>query len=145
MIVWAIVTHRFELQTMPRLQFRRPRRRQIAAPPEGKNLVSAARRAKYVGSVEHKEVASPAGLPKPRADATICPLVTKRDFARATRWLKDALASGNVGAPWYGAFPRYAWRREGEIVYEAFLVNSAAGEYKGWPLADPSDWPNGLR
>ena len=37
-------------------------------------------------------------------------------------------------------FPRYAWYKHGETVYEGRLVNSGRGEYKGYPL-ERSEWP----
>lgn len=40
-------------------------------------------------------------------------------------------------------FPRYAWHKEKETVYEARLVNRELGEYKGYPLNE-TEWPEGL-
>jgi hypothetical protein len=62
------------------------------------------------------------------------------DPAELTAWLRSALASGRIGAPWDGDFPRYVWHRRGDVVYEARLVNSGLGEYKGWPL-ERDEWP----
>lgn len=53
------------------------------------------------------------------------------------------MRSGAVGAPWEGDFPRYVWRREGDVVYEARLINREIGEYKGYPL-QRDEWPEGL-
>ena len=58
-------------------------------------------------------------------------------------WLQSALARGAVGAPWEGDFPRYVWFKEGNVVYEARLVNSVTGEYKGYEL-EPNEWPKGI-
>ena len=59
------------------------------------------------------------------------------------KWLKKAIIKGVVGAPWEGKFPRYAWFKDGETVYEARLVNRQAGEYKGYPIRQ-DEWPEGI-
>jgi hypothetical protein len=51
---------------------------------------------------------------------------------------------GRVGEPWEGDFPRYAWCKQGQVTYEARLVNQELGQYKGYPL-EPSEEPEGLR
>jgi hypothetical protein len=60
-----------------------------------------------------------------------------------TRWLREAILLGSVSAYWEGEFPRYVWRREGEVVFEARLVNQINGQYKGYPL-NPEEWPQNL-
>jgi hypothetical protein len=57
-----------------------------------------------------------------------------------TRWLRRAIRDGRVSELADGAFPRYVWHREGDVMYEARLVNSGSGEYKGYPL-NPDEWP----
>jgi hypothetical protein len=95
-----------------------------------------------VGSPEHKAHPSFAGLPRLRADATKCdPALTDRD--ELTRWLQAAIASGHIGEPWEGQFPRYAWHRAGDVCYEARLVNQELGQYKGYPL-EPAENPEGM-
>lgn len=44
---------------------------------------------------------------------------------------------------WEGDFPRYAWHRLDDVVYEARLVNQELGHYKGYPL-EKDEWPTGL-
>src|SRR5438093_9154041 len=121
----------------------RPLARTIGPLPQGVDLLHLAERARYVGSPEHKDTPSFSGQPKPRADATICdrPFVSK--LLQLNSWLRSALAKGAVGAPWEGDFPRYVWFKEGNVVYEARLVNSATGEYKGYEL-EPNEWPKGI-
>jgi hypothetical protein len=115
----------------------------VVAPPPGKDLVAAARRASYVGSPEHKDMPSFAGQPRPRADAAICNRSLAERQTQVTRWLKRAIRSGHVSAYWEGDFPRYVWHREAETVYEARLVNQGNGQYKGYPL-NPGEWPEDL-
>jgi hypothetical protein len=103
-----------------------------------------AARAKYVGSPEHKGSPSFAGAPRPRADATICPdeFHDKRELLES--WLKSAIGSGRIGPPLEGEWPRYAWHRQGDALFEARLTNRRAGEYKGYALNSRSEWPKGI-
>ncbi len=117
--------------------------RQIIEPPVGTDLVDLAGRARYVGSPEHKSGPSFAGQPKPRGDASLCDRGLNKAQPRVTKWLREALRKGVVGAPWEGDFPRYVWHREGDIVFEGRLTNREAGEYKGYPLLN-DEWPEGL-
>jgi len=98
----------------------------------------------YVGSPEHKDVASFAGNPpRPRPDASICP----RDLAdgqdRMTSWIQEAVRRGAYGEMRENGFPRYLWYKEGDAVYEGRLVNSGQGTYKGYPLEE-GEWPRGI-
>ena len=111
---------------------RRPRRRSIHVPPST-NLANLAARASYVGSPEHKDSVSFAGQPRPRGDASLCPREIQ-DLEVITGWLRSAIREGSTGAPWEGDFPRYVWHREGDVVFEARLVNREKGSYKGYPL-----------
>jgi len=98
---------------------------------------------KYVGSPEHKDAISFAGMPKPRADASICDRALGQNRKKVQRWLETAISCGSVGELLDGCFPRYVWYRDEEIVYEGRLVNRELGEYKGYPL-DSDEWPQGL-
>jgi hypothetical protein len=57
--------------------------------------------------------------------------------------LRDAITRNQVSDLTEGGFPRYVWHREGDTMYEARLVNSSLGQYKGYPL-HPDEWPNGF-
>ena len=102
-----------------------------------------ARRARYVGSQEHKDVPSFAGAPRLRADASCCPRDTAREQRQIAAWLCRAIRAGLVGAPWEGEFPRYVWYKHEETVFEGRLVNRETGEYKGYPL-NRDEWPHGI-
>ena len=122
---------------------KRPRRRECLTALDAGRLKELAPRARYIGSPEHKEVPSFAGWPRPRADASICdPEFTTRQ-GEITEWLQAAIRRGHIGGPWDGDFPRYAWHRQQDVVYEARLVNRESGEYKGYPL-ESDEWPKGL-
>lgn len=120
---------------------RRPRKRTICV-PQDIDLQALAARVTYVGSAEHKDSHSFAGPPRPRGDASLCPRDIE-DISIPTEWLRSAVRRGSVGAPWEGDFPRYAWHKEGETVFEARLVNRGDGSYKGYPLTG-DEWPPGI-
>jgi hypothetical protein len=125
---------------------RAPRRRRklmrvIASAPEGTDLVSLAERVQYVGSPEHKDSPSFAGQPRPRADATICDRSFVDRLDEINEWLMAAIRIGCVGAPWEEDFPRYAWYKDGDVVYEARLVNKGLGQYKGYAI-QRDEWPD---
>ena len=102
-----------------------------------------ARRATYVGSAEHKTYPSPAGQPRPRADASKCDPKLHGNFAELTQWLREGIRAGTVGAPWEGDFPRHVWCEKDGVWYEGRLVNREQGTYKGYELK-PSELPLGL-
>lgn len=122
---------------------RRPSRRQTVDIPS--DLTALAERCEYVGSTEHKDQRSWLGLPRPRRRprdvATIRPLVTERDRAQATNWVRSAIVQGNFDRTgWRNGFPRKIWYRhsDGQVWYGS-LTNQGAGtspvgQYKGWPL-----------
>lgn len=126
---------------------RQPLVRKIAPPPEGVDLREVAARARYIGSPEHKMTPSPAGLPKPRSDASLCDSALSTRFPDITRWLRSAISNGQTGPLWEGDFPRYVWYKEADVVCEARLtnkvLNKVLGEYKGYPL-EHFEWPTGL-
>lgn len=121
---------------------KRPRLRQVSAPPEGASLVDLAKQVRYVGSPEHKAGKSFAGMPHPRSDASLCPK-SLASATELTRWLRKAIRDGQVGAPWENGYPRYAWYRKDDQRFEARLVNRGNGEYKGYPIA-AGEWPQDL-
>lgn len=128
----------------PKHQRTNPKHLAVSPPPAGVDLAAVAQNATYIGSAYHKDLPSFAGpAARPRPDASICPrhLATNRDTLLA--WLREAIASGHVGGLWENGFPRYVWRREGDTVYEARLIDNHAGSYKGYPLA-PDEQVRGL-
>ncbi len=117
--------------------------RRVISAPRGVDLDKAAKNIRYVGSPEHKATPSFAGSPRPRRDASICDsrFMTMQD--ELTQWLKQAFGCQAVSDFCEGTFPRYAWYKDGDTVYEARLTNRGAGEYKGYPL-EPDEWPEGI-
>lgn len=122
---------------------RRPQFRKIQPPPEGVDTTQLAAQVSYVGSPEHKSGPSFAGTPRPRADATICDDALSSRLPEIQRWLRHAFRVQCLGGPWEGDFPRYAWCKVGDVVYEPRLVNRGQGQYKGWQLMT-DEWPDGI-
>lgn len=121
---------------------RRPRLRAVL-PESERPDPSVADEATFLGSPEHKDTPSFAGMPRPRSDASICSPELSGQQIKLTRWLRQAIRRGAVGAPVEGRFPRYVWFKEGGVVYEGRLVNRGTGEYKGYQLVR-DEWPQGL-
>jgi len=123
---------------------RRPLNRTICEPFDADRLQCIGSSVRYVGSVEHKDTPSFAGSPpRPRPDATLCDRSLANCQDEITGWLREAVSKGVVGGPWEGEFPRYAWYKRKETVYEARLVNRTQGTYKGYGLL-PDEWPRGI-
>ncbi len=123
---------------VPRSNRARPAR------PSKEQLQELSRRATCVGGPEHEDRPSPAGpVPRPRPDASICPLATAGEFRRAQGWLRRAIAAGRVRGPHENGWPRDAYHREGDTIFEARLTNREKGEYKGYPI-EPDQLPAGI-
>ncbi len=106
--------------------------------------------ASYVGSEEHKVKRWWGGLPKAREHpygnarrpkkehTTICRRTTKKDEEEASRWVRQALAAGQLrffeGDKTY---PKHIWYKdENGQFWFGFAVNQIAGTYKGWPISE---------
>lgn len=103
---------------------------------------NATQSASYVGSSEHKDKRWWGGLPTSGSRrelttlTTICPLTTGADRDRATRWIRQAIGSGQYKfVEGDRDFPKHVWHREpdGEVWYGR-CSNRSKGEYKGWPI-----------
>jgi|ERR1700689_610585 hypothetical protein len=114
----------------PKRATRRPRRWSELPTTAGLLLASAKRHDdKTIVSV--LTVAGPGNL---RSDASACP--RGLDFGEVEGWLREAVRDGSVSAVLDGDFPRYAWKRVDDRVYEARLSNAGLGQYKGYPIED---------
>lgn len=112
----------------------RPRKQDRLMPGADVDLLAMAEKVTYVPSAEHKDYLTSAGPGRLRSDASACP--RDLDFDKVLEWLRDAVRACALSAATEGDFPRYAWRRIGEQVYEARLSNSGLGQYKGYPIQD---------
>lgn len=109
-----------------------------------------ANRAKYTGSPEHKEGRWWGGLSEGRQlpggevgrrgkrQTTICPLTTPEGQRRATRWVQEAIASGQCRF-FEGDrdFPKKVWHQDEDgQFWLGVCSNKEAGHYKGWPITE---------
>jgi hypothetical protein len=119
--------------------------RRFGPAPDGVDLNTIADGAHYVGSPEHKDAPSFAGQPRPRADATICDRSFATRIEDIHQWLRAAIRAGQFSGYWdQGNFPRYVWHREGDRVFEARVVNSKQGSYKGYEINE-DEWPEDFK
>ena len=91
---------------------------------------------RYVGSPEHKKGTSFAGVPRTRADSSICPARFASRQDELTEWLRAAIRLGLTGTPKLGIYPRHVWCHEEGQWFEGRLTNQGLGEYKGWPVTE---------
>lgn len=121
----------------PQHSHNKPRR---IAPVEGVDYQALAERVSYEGSPEHKRTPSYAGHPRPKANGSICPITLSADRSVPDGWLKEAVRRRCVDGTMSGSFPKQVWYKDGDIVFEGYLINRDRGTYKGYPL-DPEEWP----
>lgn len=102
-----------------------------------------------MGSAEHKGERWWGGLPRARQlpggglgrrhrqHTTLCPLTSSDGRRRATDWLRKAISAGQyVFQEGDQLFPRKVWFKEDDQYWMGSCVNTAKGEYKGWPIAE---------
>jgi hypothetical protein len=66
---------------------------------------------------------------------TICPIVETDGRDRATGWVQDAIRRGQFRfVDGDRQFPKHIWYEADGQGWFGFCVNSAAGQYKGWPM-----------
>ena len=101
-----------------------------------------ARRARYVGSPEHKNAGRWGGVPAAGARGprltTICPMTSAKDKHTATAWLRQAIRSGQYRfVRGDRDFPKHVWYRdETGKIWCGRCINRELGTYKGWPITE---------
>lgn len=121
------------------------KQRAVRPGPPGVDLTQVAQRARYVGSVIHKDSPSFVGpVPRPQPSRSVCPRVLNQNQPLVQHWLQAAIAAGHFGRLWISGFPKYVWHRDGHTIYEGQLMSPyGQGHYKGYPL-EPDDVVRGL-
>ncbi|MFD2237673.1 hypothetical protein [Aureimonas populi] len=69
---------------------------------------------------------------------TICPKVTEQEREEASRWVRVALALGQLRfLEGDKTYPKHIWYRDdnGQFWF-GFAINQIAGTYKGWPISE---------
>ena len=120
------------------MRHKRRKRHAIACASSGEITDRAARRARYVGSAEHKAYLSPAGPPALRSDATPCDPDISCDHIRSA--LAEGIRRGCVSDAVEQGLPKYVWGWLHGDLYEARHINGPAGTYKGYKLLE-SEYP----
>ena len=119
------------------MRHKRMKRRAIGSWMAGESAESVARKARYVGSAEHKGYPSAAGPPALRSDATPCdPGISSADIGSAPA---EGIRRGCVSAlteQGFPSFPKYVWGWLGDDLYEARHINGPAGTYKGYRIEE---------
>lgn len=120
------------------------KRVRIAEWPEGVGTPQeVAYKVTYTGSPKHKSYPSPAGPPALRSDAAKCDKYPDASWPRLSVALRQGILAGCV-SEFRGAFPFRAWVWINDVLHEARLTNEATGDYHGFPINDPSQYPEPL-
>ena len=107
-----------------------PKARVVRPPPDGVDLDAIAEQVTYESSPYHSRAAR---IRRPRPDASKCPPEVSKDLERVELWLREAIQEGWTGV-WDKGFPRYVWRRVGDVIFEARQGSPGSGVYHGYPL-----------
>ena len=129
-------------------EMRRSAPKHVRKPLTPKQRQALAASAQYTGSAEHKDRRWWGGLPRGRQlpggragrvgkqKTTICPRTGDSDRERATEWVREAIKQGNYQfVQTDQKFPKKLWYRDDSGQYWfGYCINTASGEYKGWPI-----------
>jgi hypothetical protein len=102
-----------------------------------------AARVSYTGNPIHKTYPSPAGPPAYRADEAKCDPFARERWPMLLDALRTAIRAGCVSS-FRGAFPFRAWVWINGVLHEARLTNEGTGDYHGFPINDPRQYPEPL-
>lgn len=99
-----------------------------------------AARVTYTGNAVHKSYPSPAGPPALRADKAKCAHYDPEQWLEIVEALRTAIRARYVRG-FSGAFPDRAWVWINDVLHEARLTNEGTGDYHGFPINDPRQFP----
>lgn len=99
-----------------------------------------AKQVTYTGNPKHKTYPSPAGPPAKRSDAAKCDKYAIDDWPKLRCALRMAIRAGCV-SEFRGGFPFRAWVWINGVLHEARQTNQGSGDYHGFPLNDPTQYP----
>ena len=129
--------------TMPRRRRFNPKRR-IREPGGSDELETLARRVKYTGNPAHKRNPGDFGLTppaQPRADKTLCDVVSIATVLESTRLLRQGVARGLISEQTRGDFPQNIWAVTSDgVPLEAQLEDRGQGTYHGYPMPSTDDF-----
>lgn len=117
---------------------------QICDWPDGASSpAEVAAMVKDTGSPLHKSYPSPAGAPALRSDKEKCDVYDQHDWPKLLKALREAIAA-KVVADFDGEFPTWAWVWINDVLHKARLTNAGVGDYHGFPVRDPAQYPTPL-
>lgn len=121
---------------------RRIKRGRICPWPEGARPVEEiANAATYTGNPVHKTYPVSGVPPAWRADKAKCDHFAEAEWERLLGALQQAIRAGFV-SDFRGGFPeRGAWAWINGVLHEARLTNEGTGDYHGFPINDPRQYP----
>lgn len=116
----------------------------IAPWPEDKPPpADVADRVRYLPSGEHKNYPSEQGLWTlgSRSDKAKCQHLSEHDWPRLVVTLRQAILAPVASQEFRGDFPSRVWAYINGVLHEARLSNQQTGEYHGFPLEYPEQFP----
>lgn len=117
------------------------KRGQIRDWPAGAGTPAAvAARVTYTGNAVHKSYPSPAGPAAIRADKAKCAHYAPEQWPDLLEALRIAIRARYVSG-FSGQFPDRAWIWINDVLHEARLTNEGTGDYHGFPIDDPRQYP----
>jgi hypothetical protein len=117
------------------------KRGQIRDWPDGVGTPDeVAARVTYTGNPIHKSYPSPAGPPAYRADKAKCGQYGAEQWPMLLDALRSAIRACFVSG-FRGSFPERAWVWINDVLHEARLTNEGTGDYHGFPINDPRQFP----
>jgi hypothetical protein len=77
-----------------------------------------------------------------KADKSKCEHFARSEWKLVQQALQDAIKSACVSEEFRGNFPARVWAFINDTLHEARLTNSENGEYHGFPVDYPVQWPD---
>jgi hypothetical protein len=113
------------------------------AVPAQLDLQELAAKVRYVPSGEHKTYPSETGLWTigHKIDKAKCDRFDPAHWPRIEQVLQDPVRHGCIDSEFRGEFPARAWAYINDTLHEARLSNLVNGEYHGFPLDYPEQFP----
>ena len=117
------------------------RRGQICPWPEdGPSPADVAENVSYMGSTLHKTYKSVFGPPAYRSDKAKCAAYPQESWPKILIALQAGIKAKCVGE-FRGDFPARVWVWVNSVLHEARITNQETGEYHGFPIDDPVQYP----
>lgn len=94
----------------------------------------------YTGNPVHKTYPVLGVPPAWRADKAKCDRFAESEWEKMRDALRQAIRGGYV-SEFRGGFPERVWAWVNGVLHEARLTNERTGDYHGFPINDPRQYP----